>query len=96
MVAKVSSGRSHDSSLHCGPQNVRSTGERWSHGVGKLLAGGADLTSLSPPQIPLAIFGVIGLLAALLVTFMPETSTTPLPDTLKVIKEDAGLDDICV
>merc|ERR1719184_630868 len=34
-------------------------------------------------QVPLAIFGVIALLAALLVTFMPETSNTPLPDTIK-------------
>ena len=37
------------------------------------------------PQVPLAIFGVISLLAALLVTFMPETSNTPLPDTIKVL-----------
>merc|ERR1719184_489952 len=33
--------------------------------------------------VPLAVFGVIALLAALLVTFMPETSNTPLPDTIK-------------
>ena len=35
-------------------------------------------------QVPLVVFGVIALLAALLVTFMPETSQTPLPDTIQV------------
>ena len=35
-------------------------------------------------QVPLAVFGVVALVAAVLVTFMPETSKTPLPDTLKV------------
>ena len=34
-------------------------------------------------QVPLTIFGVISLMAAVLVTFMPETSSTPLPDTIK-------------
>ena len=34
--------------------------------------------------VPLAVFGVIALLAGLLVTFMPETSNTPLPDTISV------------
>jgi len=43
-------------------------------------------------QVPLAIFGVISLLAALLVTFMPETSNTPLPDTIKE-GEDLGKGD---
>jgi len=32
--------------------------------------------------VPLAVFGVIALLAALLVTFMPETSNSRLPDTI--------------
>eukprot|EP00090_Calanus_glacialis_P000129 TRINITY_DN10082_c0_g1_i1.p1 TRINITY_DN10082_c0_g1~~TRINITY_DN10082_c0_g1_i1.p1 ORF type:complete len:591 (-),score=101.96 TRINITY_DN10082_c0_g1_i1:22-1794(-) len=32
--------------------------------------------------VPLGVFGVVALLAGLLVTFMPETSTTPLPDTI--------------
>ena len=36
----------------------------------------------------MAIFGVIALLAAVLVTFMPETSNTPLPDTIKVFDND--------
>ena len=35
-------------------------------------------------QVPLVVFGVIALLAALLVTFMPETSRTRLPDTIQV------------
>ena len=35
-------------------------------------------------QVPLVVFGMIALLAALLVTFMPETSKTPLPDTIQV------------
>ena len=30
------------------------------------------------------VFGVIALLAAVLVTFLPETSNTPLPDTIEV------------
>lgn len=34
-------------------------------------------------QVPLVVFGMIALLAALLVTFMPETSKTPLPDTIQ-------------
>jgi len=42
-----------------------------------------DLKKEYGAQVPLAIFGVISLLAALLVTFMPETSNTPLPDTIK-------------
>lgn len=37
-------------------------------------------------QVPLVVFGVIALLAALLVTFMPETSKTPLPDTIQVTR----------
>ena len=39
-------------------------------------------------QVPLVVFGVIALLAALLVTFMPETSKTPLPDTIQVTRND--------
>ena len=35
-------------------------------------------------QVPLVVFGTIALLAALLVTLMPETSKTPLPDTIQV------------
>jgi len=34
-------------------------------------------------QVPLVVFGVIALLAGFLVTFMPETSKTPLPDTIE-------------
>ena len=37
-------------------------------------------------QVPLVVFGMIALLAALLVTFMPETSKTPLPDTIQVTR----------
>ena len=33
-------------------------------------------------RIPLVVFGVIALLAGFLVTFMPETSNTQLPDTI--------------
>eukprot|EP00092_Neocalanus_flemingeri_P007851 GFUD01008476.1.p1 GENE.GFUD01008476.1~~GFUD01008476.1.p1 ORF type:complete len:593 (+),score=112.20 GFUD01008476.1:105-1883(+) len=32
--------------------------------------------------VPLGVFGVVALLAGVLVTFMPETSNTPLPDTI--------------
>eukprot|EP00091_Calanus_sinicus_P016779 TRINITY_DN36338_c0_g1_i1.p1 TRINITY_DN36338_c0_g1~~TRINITY_DN36338_c0_g1_i1.p1 ORF type:complete len:217 (+),score=39.24 TRINITY_DN36338_c0_g1_i1:243-893(+) len=32
--------------------------------------------------VPLGVFGGVALLAGLLVTFMPETSATPLPDTI--------------
>jgi len=32
--------------------------------------------------VPLAVFGVVALIAGFLVTFMPETSNTPLPDTI--------------
>ena len=46
------------------------------------------------PQVPLAIFGVISLLAALLVTFMPETSNTPLPDTIMVFDYDDNDDGV--
>ena len=34
--------------------------------------------------VPLAVFGVVALIAGFLVTFMPETSNTPLPDTIMV------------
>merc|ERR1712059_82412 len=33
--------------------------------------------------VPLGVFGAVALVAALLVTFMPETSNTPLPDTVE-------------
>ena len=36
--------------------------------------------------VPLAVFGGVALLAGLLVTFMPETSNTPLPDTILVTR----------
>ena len=48
----------------------------------------SQLPCISSNQVPLAIFGVIALLAALLVTFMPETSNTPLPDTIQVFDND--------
>ena len=35
-------------------------------------------------RIPTAVFGVVALVAGLLVTFLPETSNTPLPDTIQV------------
>ena len=41
--------------------------------------------------VPLAVFGVIALLAALLVTFMPETSNSRLPDTILVSLPDTIL-----
>ena len=36
-------------------------------------------------RIPTTFFGVVALVAAILVTFLPETSNTPLPDTIEVI-----------
>ena len=48
----------------------------------------SSIATIFSPQVPLAIFGVISLLAALLVTFMPETSNTPLPDTIMVFDYD--------
>ena len=41
-------------------------------------------------RIPTAVFGVVALVAGLLVTFLPETSNTPLPDTIQVNKGGAG------
>jgi hypothetical protein len=35
-------------------------------------------------RIPTTFFGVVALVAGLLVTFLPETSNTPLPDTIEV------------
>ena len=35
-------------------------------------------------RIPTTFFGIVALVAGLLVTFLPETSSTPLPDTIEV------------
>jgi hypothetical protein len=35
-------------------------------------------------RIPTTFFGIVALVAAILVTFLPETSNTPLPDTIEV------------
>ena len=67
--------------------------------VGPMIAPFISELSMYGAQVPLVVFGVIALLAALLVTqimiskspwriilfqvtFMPETSNTPLPDTI--------------
>ena len=54
----------------------------------------SSIATIFSPQVPLAIFGVISLLAALLVTFMPETSNTPLPDTIMVFDYDDNDDGV--
>jgi hypothetical protein len=35
-------------------------------------------------RIPTTFFGIVAIVAAVLVTFLPETSHTPLPDTIEV------------
>jgi hypothetical protein len=35
-------------------------------------------------RIPTTFFGIVALVAGFLVTFLPETSNTPLPDTIEV------------
>merc|ERR1719347_697357 len=68
------------------PTRVRNTGlgssSFWAR-VGPMIAPFiVDLRSYGE-TIPLGIFGGFGLIAAVLVTFMPETSNTPLPDSLE-------------
>jgi len=43
--------------------------------------------SVFDARIPTTVFGVVALAAAFLVTFLPETSNTPLPDTIEDSEE---------
>merc|ERR1712098_134102 len=68
------------------PTRVRNTGlgssSFWAR-VGPMIAPFIVDLKQYGETLPLAIFGAFGLLAAFLVTFMPETSHTPLPDSLE-------------
>ena len=73
------------SSLHEGPSNHAVLNYFFSK-VAPFIAGLKEYDE----RIPTAVFGVVALVAGLLVTFLPETSNTPLPDTIQVNKGGAG------
>jgi len=60
--------------------------------VGPMVAPFIASLKVYDERIPTTVFGIIALLAACLVTFLPETSNSPLPDTIQE-SEDAGQGD---
>jgi len=51
--------------------------------VGPMIAPFIVELKIYGEAIPLVVFGIVALCSAFLVTFMPETSKTPLPDTIE-------------
>eukprot|EP00088_Acartia_fossae_P014886 TRINITY_DN18038_c0_g1_i1.p1 TRINITY_DN18038_c0_g1~~TRINITY_DN18038_c0_g1_i1.p1 ORF type:complete len:399 (-),score=52.45 TRINITY_DN18038_c0_g1_i1:31-1227(-) len=60
--------------------------------VGPMVAPFVAQLSVYDDRIPTTFFGIVALVAAFLVTFLPETSNTPLPDTIQD-SEDLGKGD---